>query len=145
MKTDRYYIELLYAPIIAIVGGVINLLFPELIGCKDPTVIIAKSIDISFIIFGFLLTVLALILQSTQEIRGRKLYTRLIRFNRRIVYLALISGFYSLIYNSLFEPISQLKVKELFVSVFILLFIWIILDLLHFIRIFYKLAEEGKI
>lgn len=145
MKTDRYYIEMLYAPLIALTLGVANLIWPNVIKCHDPIIIISKFIDISFIIFGFLLTVLALILQSAQEIRNRKLYPRLIRFNKRIVYISILSGFYSLLYSSIFASISKSDLKVYYVSIFIVLFIWAILDLLHFIRIFYKLAEDNQI
>lgn len=145
MKTDNYYLELIYAPAIAVLVGVVNLIFPSLFTCKDPTLIISKSVDISFIVFGFLLTVLTLIIQSNKEIKDRILYSRLINFNKRIVYLALFQGFYSLLYTSLFDKIRMLKEREWFVSIFILLFIWIVLDLLQFIKIFYKLAIDGKL
>lgn len=145
MKTDRYYIELLYAPFIALTLGVVNLIWPNVFKYQDPIIIISRFIDISFIVFGFLLTVLALILQSTQEIRSRKLYPRLIRFNKRIVYLSLFSGVYSLLYSSMFTSISKSVFKEYCVSIFIVLFIWVILDLLHFVSIFYKLAENNQI
>jgi hypothetical protein len=145
MKTDKYILELIVSPLIAFSGGIINLNWPNLLTCKDPTVVISKSIDISFIIFGFLLTVLALILQTNKEIRSRKLYPRLIRFNKRIVLISIISGVYTLCYNSLFDSISKLGSKEYFVSIFIVLMVWIFLDLINFIKVFYKLAEEGKI
>ncbi len=145
MKTDKYYLEILHAPFIALLAGVLNLVFPNLLSCKDPTLIISKSVDISFILFGFLLTVLALIIQSTKEIKDRNLYSRLIDYNKRIVYLSITLGFYSLLYLSLFDKIILLESKEWFASIYILLFIWIILDTLHFITIFYKLAKDGKI
>ncbi|MDD2635943.1 MAG: hypothetical protein PHW82_10630 [Bacteroidales bacterium] len=145
MKTDKYYFEQSLAPIIALLFGVANLIWQNLFTCKDPTMIISKSIDISFIIFGFLLTVLALILQTTKKIRNRNLYPRLIRFNKRIAYLSLTAGFYSLIYSSVFSSISTTIYKEYFVSIYIFVFVWIIIDLILFIRIFYKLAEEDEI
>lgn len=145
MKTDKYILESICSPVIAFGGGLINLIWPDLLTCKDPTVLMSKSIDISFIIFGFLLTVLALILQTDKEIKNRKLYPRIIKFNKRIVFVSIISGVYTLCYNSLFDRISKLSSKEYFVSIFIILMVWIFLDLINFIRIFYRLAEDGKI
>lgn len=92
IKTDKYYLEQVWAPIIACIAGSINLICPNILSCKDPSIVVSKIIDISFIVFGFLLTILALILQSNQEIRKRKLYPRLIKLNKRILYIALASG-----------------------------------------------------
>ena len=145
IKTDKYYLEQVWAPIIACIAGSINLICPNILSCKDPSIVVSKIIDISFIVFGFLLTILALILQSNQEIRKRKLYPRLIKLNKRILYIALASGGYSLLYNSIFEQISDSIFKEPSFTLFVLLFIWMILDLLYFIHIFYKLAEKREI
>ena len=69
----------------------------------------------------------------------------MIKLNKRILYIALASGGYSLLYNSIFEQISDSIFKEPSFTLFVLLFIWMILDLLYFIHIFYKLAEKREI
>ncbi|MGV3630305.1 MAG: hypothetical protein ACO1O6_03825 [Bacteroidota bacterium] len=147
MRTDNYYIELCIAPLIGVVFGTCNSIFNNIIFCSDPVIFISKIVDISFIIFGFLLTILALIIQSSTDIKSRQIYPRLIMYNKRIIFVSLILGFYSLIYSNIFNELRTLDqdIKEIFVSVFILLLIWLIIDLIIFLNIFYKISITKQV
>jgi hypothetical protein len=145
MKTDRYFFELFCAPIVGLVLGFVAIIHPEILRFIDSHVIITKSIDISFIVFGFLLTVLALIVQSNLKFIKSKLYPRLVRYNKRIVFLSLFAGLYSLFYNSVISTVWLPEIMRFCIGIFIFLFVWIIIDLVIFIKVFYRLAEDGSV
>lgn len=143
MATDKYYIELLIAPSTGLGVAVLNILFPELIRCSDAEFFISKTIDISFIMFGFLLTALTLLLQTSPSIKERKLFPRLIDFNKKVVLLSLVLGFYSLFYVSLFDTIAKSSFKEFVVSLFLFFFVFLFGEMIKYIRVFYKMINEG--
>ena len=111
-------------------------------------------------IFGFLLTLLGIILQGggpivTKMQNSTVIYNRFIGFNKKIVILsfavtvmALIMGYAnyawlkSLLVN--WHPLLPLIVRR--VSVFVLSFglVWLVVDLMIFIKLFYMLIKESK-
>lgn len=107
--------------------------------------------------FGFLLTLLSIIIQGNspniERMKSRtNLFNRFILFNKRIVMLSLISSLYSYLlgYLNFNWIIDGIHVDECFVlfaekfllSLFTFLFIWFIVDVIHFIRLFYVLIKE---
>ena len=140
MKTNAYYRELLLPPIIAIAIGFTAYFFCPLDVFDNPEDIISKVTDISFILFGFLLTILALIMQANESIRSSTLYTRLIRLNRKIVFVSLRLGVYSLFSFALFSLPIIIKITEFLQSVFSFLLSWLIIESVQYIVIFYKLV-----
>ena len=111
-------------------------------------------------IFGFLLTLLGIILQGdgpviTKMHKSTTIYNRFIGFNKKIVILsfgvtvlALIMGYanYEVVKTLLvnWHPLLPLIVRK--VSVFILSFgsVWLVVDLMVFVKLFYMLIKESK-
>ncbi len=147
MRTDSYFIERIIAPIIGGIFGICNFIFNNVFYCKDPVALISKIVDISFIIFGFLLTILALIIQSNSGIKSRAIYPRLVLYNKRIIFVSLFLGLFSLIYSNVFNELATLdpKLKECVVSGFIFFLVWLIIDLINFLNIFYKISSSNQV
>lgn len=111
-------------------------------------------------IFGFLLTLLGIILQGdgpivTKMQSSTVIYNRFIGFNKKIVILsfvvtvlALIMGYanYDWLKSLLvsWHPLLPLVVRK--VSVFVLSFgsVWLVVDLMIFVKLFYMLIKESK-
>lgn len=111
-------------------------------------------------IFGFLLTLLGIILQGdgpiiTKMQSSTVIYNRFIGFNKKIVILsfamtvlALIMGYANYDWIKLllinWHPSLPLIVRK--VSVFILSFgsVWLVVDLMTFVKLFYMLIKESK-
>ena len=108
-------------------------------------------------VFGFLLTLLSIILQGNSPtinwMRSRKkTFNRFVDYNKRIILLSFIISIYSYILGffnfeyyieqlTLSNCISKLTEKAL-ISIFVVLFVWFIIDTLQFIKIFYALIKE---
>ena len=107
-----------------------------------------KLIPICTTLFGFLLTILTLIIQSDSktilELKGRKTFGKLIQYNKKIVLLSVVISIICLI--MIF--VSKLLVCELtfilrYISLLnLFLFIWTIVDTLTFVSLFYKLLLQ---
>ena len=111
-------------------------------------------------IFGFLLTLLGIILQGDGPIikkmqNSTVIYNRFIAFNKKIVVLsfavtvlALIMGYvnYDWLKSLLssMHPLLPMYVRK--VSVFLLSFgsVWLVIDLVTFIKLFYMLIKKSK-
>jgi len=148
VKADKAIFETLIAPLIGLIMGFLKYKYDWFLKCKDPTIIISKTIDISFIIFGFLLTVLTLIVQANTELKQRPLYSRLVKFNKRVVLQAVILGFYSLLYHTYYTLITAGDLPilaNILFSVFVALLTWLILDSIYYVMTFYALALKKKI
>ena len=110
-----------------------------------------KIITISTTLFGFLLTVLTLIVQSDSEtvkmMKLHKSYNRLINFNKNIVILSglvcMLSLFLSF-FNEIIKCKSELILKLVAASN-LGIFIWVVIDALIFTLIFYKILLSNKI
>lgn len=95
--------------------------------------------------FGFLLTILTLIVQSDSntiiEMKKHKSYRRLINHNKKVVLLSAIVCISSLFL--IFTKNKLTSVNKYLFEVFALanftLFIWMLIDILIFILIFYKI------
>lgn len=111
-------------------------------------------------IFGFLLTLLGIILQGdgpiiTKMLNATVIYNRFIGFNKKIVILsfavtvlALIMGYAnyewlkSLLIN--WHPFLPMIVRKVSVFVLSLGSVWLVVDLMIFVKLFYMLIKESK-
>lgn len=106
-------------------------------------------------IFGFLLTVLAIIIQSdTNTISwlksDKKLYQRFIAFNKKTVILSFLLSFYSFVIGSIDIGIFNDSETHLFpafdkilCSFWLGVLFWLIRDSLYFMHTFYLLVKES--
>jgi hypothetical protein len=152
-KTICYWKEMLGGLILGIVTCIIVFFCnPHLSSWKES---LKNFSTIGLCIFGFLLTILSLILQgnsSTIEwMKSRThLYNRFILYNKQVVILSFVLSIYSYIFgyfnfqnitiflNNINQHILQVG-GRLTVSVFGGLFVWLIVDSLNFLKIFYIL------
>lgn len=142
--TDRYYIEKFAPPII---GGVVScvLFYFQADQYLDYKFIGGKALDMSFVVFGFILTILTLLIQKDNNFKEKQLYKRLIKFNKRLVYLSLTLGVYCFFLISLFD---YLNANCLIIYSFIPFWFfisWVMIDSYLFINIFYRLALNSGI
>ncbi|MDR1562796.1 MAG: hypothetical protein LBS54_06925 [Dysgonamonadaceae bacterium] len=126
---------------------------PELSNWKD---FIQEIPNIGMCIFGFLLTFLGIILQGGSKtiewMKSREtLFQRFISFNKRVVILSIVLSVYAYFLGYFnFECLSNIFKNyscalsiliRLLISVFSFLFIWLLIDILKFTKIFYSLIK----
>lgn len=99
--------------------------------------------------FGFLLTLLGIIIQSDTEIiiwlkSDKKLYNRFIRLNRRVVVVSFIISLLSYLIGFINWPdlIENENSNLIIISIWLGLLSWFILDVIYFLRIFYLLIQR---
>ena len=111
-------------------------------------------------IFGFLLTLLGIILQGDgpiiQKMRGAtKIYNRFISYNKKVVFisfvltlLALVAGYvsYDWLHNLIasINPNLTIVVRRIAISALTFGSIWLVVDLTIFVRLFYLLIKQPK-
>ena len=116
--------------------------------------------QISTCIFGFLLTLLGIILQGNSPIISLmreevRIYNRFIGFNKRIVILsfvltisAFVAGYldFSWLSCGLLQeyPIVWVGIKKTVIALLALGSVWLIIDLMAFIKLFYMLIKQTK-
>jgi hypothetical protein len=128
---------------------------PELSQWKD---FIQEIPSIGMCIFGFLLTFLGLILQGESKtiewMKSREiLFQRFISFNKRVVILSIVLSVYAYFLGYFnFEWLGNLlqmypclckMFTRLFISIFFFLFVWLLIDILKFTKIFYLLIQKN--
>lgn len=144
MASDKKILEQAVGPIIGLVCAFIAFKTNGSFLPDKMESFYSKISDISFIVFGFLLTVLALILQI--KINGRRnLKLRMIRFNKRIVFISLFLGILSLINSVYFTHIQKhANLNRCLCSIFIFLLAWLIVDAIYYLIVFYKYAHASS-
>lgn len=150
MKTPAYYFEKFIGKIAAIAFILVVLNFWDRFSIITEKDIFDKLITVSATLFGFLLTVLTLIVQSTSEsvqnMKRHGSYKRLIKLNKSIV---LLFAFISLISIALFiksqalQDASHTALKYPSVIV-VSLFMRAIIETFIFTLIFYKILLSEK-
>lgn len=119
--------------------------------------IIKEFPSIGMCAFGFLLTLLGLILQGDSEtikwMKGQTdKYNSFIDFNKRIVFISFILSFYSYligyfdfsnIFACLCPKLSQI-ISNIGIGLFCGLMAWFIIDVIRFIRVFYVLIRNKQ-
>lgn len=138
-------------------GAIAWLLNPSYAECID---LIKALPQLTTCIFGFLLTLLGIILQGdgpviTKMHSSTTIYNRFINYNKKVVIvsfvmtlLALISGFTH--YNWLRElliainPCLTVVVRKITISLLTWGSVWLVVDLTIFVRLFYKIIKQSK-
>lgn len=147
MKTLSYYIESYTGIVVGLFIG-IYLYSQNIFFWGKDNVLISQSIDICFILFGFLLTILALIVQgdnqTLQRLRKHTGYGRIILFNRRIVILSIILGLFSTLVLAFIDTLIFLWINQIAFSVFTFLWIWLLWDTIVFLKVFYNIIISAK-
>lgn len=104
-----------------------------------------KLITICTTLFGFLLTVLTLIVQSNSEtiltMKRHGSYKRLIKFNRRIIILSALVCLLSIVLGVILKNVSPPinNVLLLLCNINLFLFLWSVFDTIVFVLLFYKI------
>jgi hypothetical protein len=157
-KTFAYWKENAGGVILGLLAFIISLFFNlQLPEWKE----FIKGIPtICMFIFGSLFTFLAIILQGQSEtidwIKSReKLFSRLVSFHKRIIYLSIVLFCYS--YFILFFNFDWIKsftilnfipfynlITKLPIAIFVALSVWFFIDTKCFIGIFYKLLKNDE-
>lgn len=143
---NSYYIEK-YAPeYLAVFLAFILTLITDTSVLLEDMFILDKTIDITGILFGFLLTVLVLLLEidnkKVQLLKEYNRYSDLLDYNKRAIFYSGITGLYSFILIILFQYPSFIKdqcCKQLAMYVFIYMISSLVGLVLNFLRIFFRL------
>lgn len=147
MKKASYYIEQYLGFVLGLIAGCITY-FQGFTSWGINNILAEKSVDICFILFGFLLTVLALIVQGDNQtlkrLRSFEGYERIIRFNRRVVTLSTILGLFSLLICTILEDNLPTITSQILFSIFLILWIWLLWDFWIFIKVFYNIIIKAK-
>lgn len=148
-KTISWFLEKWGGGIIGFIVGAIFFLKCPLTGLLNSVeTFVSKISDVSFIIFGFLLAFIGLILNSKKKIIkafGSKLFfDRTIDFNIRVIVLSAITGIYGLFLWIIFQSNLNVnsRIQELLVDLLIWVLVWLIWDIVYFIRIFFSLIKN---
>lgn len=144
-KTIGYLVEQFIAVICSVVILISACKWPKYFVFVLDKDFLDKLITIGTTLFGFLITVLTLIIQSNSDtIRAmrtyRSSYTRLILFNKRIVMLAAVLCIWSMgimIAKIQFPDCPQ--VLNILGYINLSIFLWATIDSVIFVRIFYTL------
>jgi len=140
MATDRFYIEKIIPKILSIIIGIITYFtFWKGIEMDKFNNTVDKVKDSSFIMFGILLAVLAIFLQSSKIDNTSHIYTRMIKYNRSATYLSLSLGVLSIIINQIIGIIIFLNIDFVLITYSIMI-ICLIVDTLYYMHLFYKMA-----
>lgn len=104
-----------------------------------------KLLSLSTTLFGFLLAILTLIIQSNsvfvQKMREKQSYNRLIDFNKRVVISTLINALVSFILLFL-DQIFTCKTLYIISSINIGIFLYVIINTMLFVLIFYNIIKH---
>jgi hypothetical protein len=155
-KEVAYWKEKLGGIIIGFILSVfVFLISPELSKWKE---FIKEIPNIGMCTFGFLLTFLGIILQggsnTIEWMKSREtLFQRFIDFNRRIVILSIVISVYAYFlaffnfewirkYFTDFICIYQI-ISKISISLFVLLSVWFLYDVMYFIKVFYLLIKKN--
>lgn len=138
-------------------GIVVFLLDPTYSDCID---LIRALPQLTTCVFGFLLTLLGIVLQGESpliaKMRDSKVvYNRFINYNKKVVVLsfvltivALIMGYvsYSWLNGLLLKFCQSTPILVRKFALFILTFgaVWLVVDLMTFVKLFYLLIKESK-
>ncbi len=145
-KTLAYKVEK-YGEIVllVLVGYYFNFhLKPEYVDFKE----IIKDVPIlSFSIFGFLLTLLTIIIQGDSETvewmkQKKNLFNRFIGLNRKIVFLSFIVGIFSLLFRLLEKSNIEVNTEVFLLSLLFSVTIILLLNVIYFLTLFYLLIKK---
>lgn len=143
-RTPLYYIEKFAGKLFGLLVGVYFFLNPIEKFISDDT-FFDKVLSFSSTLFGFLLAVLTLIIQSSsktiEKMKSNKSYSRLIKYNKNVVYISGLLSLLSLIFISANNVYADLNHKTfiIFCSLNISLLTALVIDAIIFLIIFYSI------
>lgn len=115
--------------------------------CKE---LIRQFTTIGTCVFGFILTMFSLIIQSNSEaitrMRKRKIpYNRFVAYNRKVVIFSLAFTLYCYLIGYIELPILEvIDVHQIAVSIFCGALIYYLWEVFYFLIIFYILISENE-
>lgn len=141
-------IELFFAAIVALVILILNISIFKIQYWGEKFYLLDKSIDVGLWYFGVLLTLITIIHQGDnpkiEAMRKYKSINRLNSINRRAVFLSL---FASILGIALYSCRSLIEVNSIYsvlwFNVLLFIWVWLLLDLLLFLLVFYNLFQES--
>ncbi|MCY1719572.1 hypothetical protein OU798_04425 [Prolixibacteraceae bacterium Z1-6] len=117
---------------------------------KNLDEVVSKTVDISFIIFGFVLAFLGLVMQTQDKLKALvgddRIFTRLMRYCVRIITISVVLGVGGFIYwvlEKLSLTICQ-SLNRIVFSVTIGGLVWLFNDMVYFVRIFYLIIKSSS-
>lgn len=142
--------DLLFSPVLSLIFSSVIIFSIDILIGKESSFIFEKSIDVSLWSFGTLITFLAIIHQSNNEkinnLRSdpNRSINRLNVFNKRAVFISLICLILGFIYSYLIleTPSFYFRNSKIMNFVFIFFWVWLISDIVYFLRVFYNLFTE---
>ncbi len=114
--------------------------------------LVDKAIDYSSISFGFLLTVLAILLQAQtgalKAIKEAGRFNDLISFNKKGVVSSLVLAIYAIVYISLgieksnLQLLSVISPRDFLDNIFIFILMYQLIQIILFLDLFYEIINE---
>ena len=152
MKTDKYYIETYGGLAAGAVTALISFFVFEPVYNPRWEYLLTKSFDLGIGTFGFLLAVLALIVQgnsnSIQKIKESEvLYKRFVLYNKKVVFLSITICFYSVIIKLINDGLllgNKSIVQHIDLSLYLFLITWFLIDTYRFLKVFYLVIVNSK-
>ena len=148
MKTTHYYIENYSGITVGAIISVLSYVYANPVYGKTWEFVLTKSFDLGMGTFGFLLAILALIVQggsdSIKKIKERKtLYNRFVLYNKKVVFLAITISFYAVVAKLANEHFTaNLLLHRIDLSIYLLLISWFLIDTYRFLKVFYLVVKE---
>ncbi len=147
-KLKEFYLSTFLSIVILIVD-----LFFRLSSHLSMDKFVDKTVDYSSISFGFLLTVLTILLQTQTKaivnIKNAGRFNDLIKANKRGVALSLILVFVSILFLSLYDSdllklivCKNWTIQSLINSTFLAIFVFQLIEVVLFLEIFYITIRE---
>lgn len=151
VKFVSYYIEFLAGYIVAIAITICAYFFVDFSKIHFSDLFYDKLVDFTGIVFGFLITVLTILLQSNNEsIKLLKKYNRfkdLIFYNKEVVVFSALICFYTILIIALkdnFNFGNPLTLKKYGLLFLLFLITLMICKIYTFLKIFYTIIKEKE-
>jgi hypothetical protein len=152
VKTDKYYIEKYGGIAVGIIFALISFFIFKPVYNTSWDYLLTKSFDLGIGTFGFLLAVLALIVQgdssAIQKIKAREiLYRRFVLYNKKIVFLSITICFYSIVVKLINDGLllgNNSFIQHVDLSLYLFLITWFLIDTYRFLKVFYIVIVNPK-
>lgn len=148
-KTISYYKEKYLSYVIAGTVSFCCFKFLKLYEFAASEIVFDKTVDFSGIIFGFLITVLTILIQTDNpaiaKLKAGNRFKDLIAFNKRVIFISALLCFFSvliLIFKEYELYKSSNQVKQYCMTVYIFLFVTLIHTTYDFLKIFYEIIRS---
>lgn len=150
-KTVSYIWEKYSSYVIALIISILCFKFLDLSKFSKSDILFDKTVDFSGIIFGFLITVLTILIQTNNAaislLKKTNRFKDLLGFNKRVIFISALLCFYSVLIL-IFKEYSFYNYNDApqyFMTLYIFLFVTLILSTYGFLRIFYQVIRDGPV